>query len=217
MTLQICMEDHKENVEVQGAPKSAGVVTCLRRGVAPGSVSSRSTGDMLWGSWEVAARATLSDESERIDSEIRVLTNEPVHGCLVWVAHVADAFVPCRWRRGEVPSDLMHQRAPESRTGSVWLRSRCSLYRKVVYFNVFNQFRGVHNRRHNMTPCPRMLPIVYGGCLLRSTLMRRHSVRRRGRDSPQQSSVRGIMTHSVIKEKLIVFIKIRKKSNDEKR
>ena len=47
--------------------------------------------------------------------------------------------------------------------------------------------------------------------------MRRHSVRRRGRDSPQQSSVREIMTHSVKKEKLIVFIKIRKKSNDGKR
>src|SRR5215217_1270306 len=59
-----------------------------------------------------------------------------------------------------------------------------------------------------------MLPIGYGGCLLRSTPVRRHGVQRRGRDSPQRSSsVRGMMTHSVKKENLIVFILIRNNNN----
>src|SRR4029450_8116413 len=47
-------------------------------------------------------------------------------------------------------------------------------------------------------------------------LYQRHCVRRRGRDSPQihiSSSVKEIMTHSVKKEKLIVFMIGRKKSN----
>ena len=47
--------------------------------------------------------------------------------------------------------------------------------------------------------------------------MHKASVRRRGRDSPQLSCVKGIMTHSVKERKLIVFIKMRKKSNGDKR
>src|SRR5215510_2471147 len=60
---------------------------------------------------------------------------------------------------------------------------------------------------------PECFPCVWGLPLAEHT-KRRHGVRRRGRDSPQRSSsVGGIMTHSVKKEKLIVFIIGRKKSN----
>ena len=148
-----------------------------------------------------------SDERKGIDREGRGLPYEPVHGCLDWPARAA------RRCRGQVRGDRVRQRAPEAWMGSAWL-GQLSLYRKVVCFDVFTQFRGVHNRRHDITPCPRMLPIGYGGCLLRSTPVRRHGVRRRGRDSPQRSSsVRGIMTHSVKEEKLIVFIFVRNNSN----
>jgi hypothetical protein len=150
-----------------------------------------------------------SDERKGIDREGRGLPYEPVHGCLDWPARAA------RRCRGQVPGDRVRQRAPESWTGSAYLGPLESFYCKVVCFDVFTQFRGVHNRRHDITPCPRMLPIGYGGCLLRSTPVRRHGVRRRGRDSPQRSSsVRGIMTHSVKKEKLIAFIFIRNNNNE---
>src|SRR5262245_42200940 len=61
---------------------------------------------------------------------------------------------------------------------------------------------------------PECFPCVWGLPLAEHGPYQRHSVRRRGRDSPHQSSsVRGIMTHSVIKEKLIVFIVGRKIRN----
>jgi hypothetical protein len=137
-----------------------------------------------------------------------VLPYEPVQGGLDWPARAA------RRCRGQVRGDCVRQRAPESWTGSAYLGPLESFYCKVVCFDVFTQFRGVHHRRHAITPCPSMLPIGYGSCLLRSTPVRRHGVRRRGRDSPQRSSsVRGMMTHSVKKEKLIVFILIRNNNN----
>jgi hypothetical protein len=60
---------------------------------------------------------------------------------------------------------------------------------------------------------PECFPCVWG-LPLAEHAKRRHGMRRRGRDSPQRSSsVRRIMTHSVKKEKLIVFMVGRKKSN----
>ena len=104
-----------------------------------------------------------SDERKGIDREGRGLPYEPVHGCLDWPARAA------RRCRGQVRGDRVRQRAPESWTGSAYLGPLESFYGKVVCFDVFTQCRGVHHRRHDMTPCPRMRPIAYGGCLLRST------------------------------------------------
>ena len=161
---------------------------------------------VLWG--RSGSGCAPSDERQGIDREKRVLPYEPVHGCLDWPARAA------RRCRGQVRGDRVRQRAPESWTSSAWLGPLESFSCKVVCFDVCTQFRGVSNRRHDITPCPTMLPIVSGGCLLRSTPIRRHGVRRRGRDSPQRSSsVRGIMTHSVKKGKLIVFILIRNNNN----
>jgi hypothetical protein len=160
---------------------------------------------VLWGR---SGGCAPSDERKGIDREGRGLPYEPVHGCLDWPARAA------RRCRAQVRGDCVRQRAPESWTGSAYLGPLESFYGKVVCFDVFTQCRGVHHRRHDITPCPSMLPIGYGGCLLRSTPVRRHGVRRRGRDSPQRSSsVRGIMTHSVKREKLIVFIFFRNNNN----
>jgi hypothetical protein len=104
-----------------------------------------------------------SDERKGIDRESRVLPYEPVHGCLGWPARAA------RRCRGQVPGDRVRQRAPESWTGSAWLRPLERLYDKVVCFTVLNQFRGVHHRWHTITPCPKMPPLGYGGGLLHST------------------------------------------------
>src|SRR5262245_19315560 len=76
--------------------------------------------------------------------------------------HVGRRRVPLTRRRGAVPSDLVRQCAPESWTVSVDRGLLERLYRKVVCFDVFSDFRGIHNRRHSMTPCPRMLPIRMG-------------------------------------------------------
>src|SRR5262249_23611004 len=56
---------------------------------------------------------------------------------------------------------LVRQRTPESWTGSAWLR-QLALYGKVVCFDILSQFRGVHNRRHNDSPCPWLLPMRMG-------------------------------------------------------
>ena len=113
------------------------------------------------------------DDREGIGSEGRVFAYQPIHGGLKRAAHRAHVRVPLTARRGHVLSDLVGQRAPEARTGTTRLTPLDRLYRKVVCFNVFNfEFRGVHNRRHDNTPCPRMLPIEYGGCLLRSNQCR---------------------------------------------
>src|SRR5712691_4264346 len=77
-------------------------------------------------------------------------------------------------RRGEVPSDRMRQRAPESRRGSAWLGPLDSLYRKDVCFNVFNEFMGVKNGWHGDTPCPKMLPMRMGAASCGAGQYRRH-------------------------------------------
>jgi hypothetical protein len=66
-----------------------------------------------------------------------------------------------------------------------------------------------------------MRPIGYGGCLLRSSQYTgTGAASGEGQSSNpnliryQISDIRMIMTHSVKKEKLIVFIQIRKKSNE---
>src|SRR5262245_26859916 len=95
-----------------------------------------------------------------------MLPYEPVDGCLEWVAHTARRRMPLTRRRGQIRGDPVRQRAPESRTGPARLGH---LYSKVVCFNVFNlEFMGINDSGHGVPPWPRMLPIRYGGCLLRS-------------------------------------------------
>src|SRR3989442_11185853 len=75
------------------------------------------------------------------------------------------------WCTGQVLGDLVHQRVPEPRTGSAWLGPLYSnlVCSKFMCVDIFDKFRVVKNGWHGNTPCPRMLPIKYGGCLLRST------------------------------------------------
>ena len=70
----------------------------------------------------------------------------------------------CRFRSSLHEDNLIfsvvRQHAPESRMGLAGLGL---LYRKVVCFDVCNlEFRGVYNRRHDNTPCPRILPMSMG-------------------------------------------------------
>ena len=86
-------------------------------------------------------------------------------------------------------------------------------------FDVFNEFRGVKNGWHGDTPCLRMLPIGYGGCLLRSIQYGGTGAASGEGQSSMcvLSSLQESIPHHGAKEKLIVFIKIRKKSNGEER
>src|SRR5262245_9000004 len=80
--------------------------------------------------------------------------------------------MPLTRRRGQVRDDPVRQRAPESQTRAACLRH---LYSKVACFDMFNlEFRGINDDRHSVPPCPRMLPIWYGGCLLRSKPVHKH-------------------------------------------
>jgi hypothetical protein len=96
------------------------------------------------------------------------------------------------------------------------------LYVKIVrfdIFDIFNALRGVKNRWHGDTPCPRMLSHKAMGAASCGAASTRALVRRRERDSPQ-SEIHHLFRESipdrVTKEKFIVFIKIRKKSNGQK-
>ena len=91
-----------------------------------------------------------------------ILPCEAIHGSLKRAAHTA------RRCRGQVRGDLVHQGAPEARTGAAWLTLLSRLYGKVVCFDVCNQLRGVHNRRHDIFLVPACSPYD-GGCLLRRT------------------------------------------------
>ena len=109
--------------------------------------------------------AALSDGREGEDRDPRVLQYEPVHGCLKRVVRAARVHLPLIRHRGQVLGHLVRQCAPES-----WMGSACTglLYMKIMCFDLFDAFRGVKNGWHGDTPCLRMLPIGYGGCLLRS-------------------------------------------------
>ena len=103
-----------------------------------------------------------------------MLPYEPVHGDLERAGHAARRCLSHTWRMGQVLGDLVRERAPEPRTGSAWLGPIYSqfVYSKLMSFNVFDEFWGVKNGWHGDTPCLRMLPIGYGGCLLRSSQYR---------------------------------------------
>jgi hypothetical protein len=75
------------------------------------------------------------------------------------------------------------------------------------------KFRGINDSGHSKTPCPRMLPMSMGLPLAEHT-RRWHGMRRRGRDSPQISSLTYNMRRDIQKEKLIVFMVGRKKDNE---
>src|SRR5712692_4615622 len=99
-----------------------------------------------------------------------MLPCESVHGCLY--LGTGDR---AKGRRAVMPVDvwpryMLHQCTPESWMGSARLGPLYSqsVWSQFVCFDVFNEFRGVKNGWHGDTPCLRMLPIGYGGCLLRS-------------------------------------------------
>src|SRR5215813_12938829 len=101
-----------------------------------------------------------------------MLLYEPIHGCLELPGPAARRRLLLTWHSGQVHGDPLHQRAPESRAGSACLRR---LYSKVVCFDVFKlKLMGIYDSWHSVPPCPRMLPIQYGGCLLRSKPVHRH-------------------------------------------
>jgi len=106
-------------------------------------------------------RGQMSDDREGEGSEGWVLPCEPVHGCLERAIRAARRRLPLTWRMGQVRGDPVCERAPESRTGSagVGLLYSQSVWGQFVYFDVFDEFRGVKNRWHGDTPCLRMLPI----------------------------------------------------------
>src|SRR5262249_9996441 len=99
-----------------------------------------------------ARGAALSDERKGIDREVWVLPYQPVHGSLERARCAARRHRALACHRDQVSGDLVRPRAPESRTGSAWLGVLYHLYWKVVCFNIFNQFRVVHNRRHDNPP-----------------------------------------------------------------
>jgi len=151
---------------------------------------SRGTGVGIRCAGNKASSAELSDEREGIDRKGWMLPHQPVQGCLERLAHAAHRRVLLTRRRSEVRSDRMCQGAPESWIDSAWLRllSLGSLYSKVRCFNIFVQFRGVHNSRHDTTPCPNMHPMSLGAASCGARPCTGHGVRRRGRDSPQRFS-----------------------------
>ena len=91
-----------------------------------------------------------------------VLSCQLISRCLERPMPVVRRYVLLPRRQGLKVGDLLRQRTPESRIGSAWLMPFDRLYRKVVCFNVFNQFRGLHNRWHTITPCPSILPMRMG-------------------------------------------------------
>jgi hypothetical protein len=155
-----------------------------------------------------------SDDRESIERNGWAFPYKPVHGSLERVAHMAQGCVSLTGDRCQGRGNPVRQRAPESRTGSAWLGL---LYSKVVCVNVFKlEFRGVYKRRHDNTPCPRMLPIRYGGCLLRSKPVRRHWCGVEGGTvlKCQLHHLSKVNMHpDDQKEKLIVFIISRKNIN----
>ena len=113
-----------------------------------------------------ATDATLSDESEGVERDRWVFPCEPVHGCLERVVHPGRGRLPRAWRAGHVPNQPVGQgpQTPVMRVTYLWL-----LCGEVRRFDVFNEFRRGKNQWHGDTPCPRMLPMWHGGCLLRSS------------------------------------------------
>jgi len=114
---------------------------------------------------------TPSDDREGEGSEGGMLSYELVHRHLERAVRAAWGHLARARCAGQGLGHPVYQRAPESWTGATGLRP---LYRqfvgsKFVCFDVVDEFRGVKNGWHGDTPCFRMLPIRYGGCLLRSS------------------------------------------------
>jgi len=113
----------------------------------------------------------LSDDRQSEGREGGIFPCEPVHGCLERTVHATRGRLARARCVGQVPGDPVREQAPESWTGVACLGALYSqfVWRRFVYCDVFDEFRGVKNGWHGDTPCLRMLPIGYGGCLLRSS------------------------------------------------
>src|SRR5262252_128714 len=107
-------------------------------------------------------RVTALDATVGTDIQRRVLPCLLIGRRLERPMHVVRRCVLLPRRQGQNVGDFLRQRTPASRMGSAWLGPLDRLYHKVVCFNVFSQFRGLHNRWHTMTPCPNMLPMRMG-------------------------------------------------------
>ena len=119
-----------------------------------------------------------SEDGEGEEREGGMLLDEPVHRGLERAAHTAQRLGPFTGSRGQGHGGPVCQGAPESRTGSPCLMP---LSRKGMGVDMVG-IEGVYHRWHDATPCSSILPIGHGGCLLRSTPVRRHWRRRGGTD-----------------------------------
>jgi hypothetical protein len=105
-----------------------------------------------------------SDDGEGEERQGGILLDEPVHRCLERAARAGRRRVSRMGRRGQIRGDPVCQGAPASRTGSPCL-GPCARKGKCFDMVVVG---GVYHRRHHTTPCPSMLSIRHGGCLLRT-------------------------------------------------
>jgi hypothetical protein len=150
----------------------------------------------------------LSDDGEGEERQGGILLDEPVHRCLERAARAGRRRVSRMGRRGQIRGDPVCQGAPASRTGSPCL-GPCA--RKGRCFDMV-VVGGVYHRRHHTTPCPSMLSIRHGGCLLRTC----QSAGTGGVEEGQSSLCSLIMKKYPFlyqKRKTIIFIVSIKKSN----